>query len=358
MKRYAEAVLNGHPDKFCDLVADRLIRELYRVDPGAYAQIEAAVWSDQLYLTGGAVTRTKAGLPVRDIIIALGEEVGYVDGNVIDVRNYRIHDHVCWITGDPQQWTHYSNDQCIVTGYAGYDAYTHFLPPEQFLVWRFREALVRAMEDGLLQGQGPDGKLLAVLKEEQDGWTPETLLVTLQQQPLLAFPELVARTGQVLQEAWEALCLYDNRWKGTWGAIRVLINPNGPLLNGGSDGDNGQTGRKLVMDYYGPRIPIGGGAIYGKDLSHIDRLGSFQARRFAVEMVRNGAKEALVRVCYGPGMEEPISVDVVSDRRPFTEPKDFFSFTQMRQRIDLLDMQYDLRRLGTFYNSGIGMKEK
>ena len=36
--------------------------------------------------------------------------------------------------------------------------------------------------------------------------------------------------------------------------IELLINPNGPLLNGGSDGDNGQTGRKLVMDYYGPRV--------------------------------------------------------------------------------------------------------
>ena len=34
--------------------------------------------------------------------------------------------------------------------------------------------------------------------------------------------------------------------------IELIINPNGPLLNGGSDGDNGQTGRKLVMDYYGP----------------------------------------------------------------------------------------------------------
>ena len=53
-----------------------------------------------------------------------------------------------------------------------------------------------------------------------------------------------------------------------------MINPNGPLLNGGSDGDNGQTGRKLVMDYYGPRVPIGGGALSGKDPRHIDRVGA------------------------------------------------------------------------------------
>ena len=26
------------------------------------------------------------------------------------------------------------------------------------------------------------------------------------------------------------------------------------------------------MDFYGPRIPIGGGALYGKDFRHIDTL--------------------------------------------------------------------------------------
>jgi len=36
----------------------------------------------------------------------------------------------------------------------------------------------------------------------------------------------------------------------------LMINPNGPLVECGSDGDNGQTGRKLVMDYYGPRVTI------------------------------------------------------------------------------------------------------
>ena len=34
----------------------------------------------------------------------------------------------------------------------------------------------------------------------------------------------------------------------------------------GSDGGNGQTGRKLVMDYYGPRI-AGSGAIYARMLT-------------------------------------------------------------------------------------------
>jgi S-adenosylmethionine synthetase len=358
MIRQAEAVLNGHPDKFCDLVADRLVRALYAVDPEAYAQIEVSVWSDLMFLTGGAVTRVKADLPVRDIVVALGREIGYTGGNHIDVSRYRILDHVCWITGDPTQWTHFSNDQCIVTGYAGYDHKTHFLPPEQFLCWRFREVLVRSISDGLLFGQGPDGKLLLTIREEADGWRLDTLLVTLQQEASLSFVELVSRTEQVLREAWAALRRDDARWVGDWGSVRVLVNPNGPLLNGGSDGDNGQTGRKLVMDHYGPRIPLGGGALYGKDLSHIDRLGAFHARRYAVEMVRAGAREALVRVCFAPGMDEPLSVDIVSDRRPHAPAQEFFRFDNMRRNIRTSDLSYDLALLGGFYNMGLSMHEE
>jgi S-adenosylmethionine synthetase len=39
-------------------------------------------------------------------------------------------------------------------------------------------------------------------------------------------------------------------------------------------GDNGQTERKLAVDYYGPMVPIGGGALSGKDLAHIDRAAA------------------------------------------------------------------------------------
>ena len=87
-----------------------------------------------------------------------------------------------------------------------------------------------------------------------------------------------------------------------------MLNPNGPLLNGGSDGDNGQTGRKLVMDYYGPRMPIGGGALYGKDPTHIDRVGARRAREMALREVSGRAEECLVRLTYAPGVCGPIDV--------------------------------------------------
>ena len=57
MIRMSEVVLPGHPDKFCDQVADAIVAECYQADPRAYCQAEMSVWSDQVFLTGGIVTR-------------------------------------------------------------------------------------------------------------------------------------------------------------------------------------------------------------------------------------------------------------------------------------------------------------
>jgi len=51
MIRTSEAVLRGHPDKFCDQIADRILYHAYERDPEAYGQIEVAAWSDQVFLT-------------------------------------------------------------------------------------------------------------------------------------------------------------------------------------------------------------------------------------------------------------------------------------------------------------------
>ncbi|NCC73586.1 MAG: hypothetical protein EOM06_09325 [Sphingobacteriia bacterium] len=350
MKRYSEVVLNGHPDKFCDLIADRIIRHAYMIDPEAYAQIEVSVWSDQLFLTGAVVTRSGFDADFRAIISEVGYEIGYTKQNHIDVDKYVINDHVCRIIEAPQKWTHFVNDQCIVTGYAGYDAKTNFLPPEHFAVWFFREQIVKELKEGSLKGHGPDGKLLIVMDENGAEWCIKTLLFTMQQKELYPFTDFTVESNKALQNTYNQLQKHDSRWIGDWQDINVMVNPNGPLLNGGSDGDNGQTGRKLAMDFYGPRIPLGGGALYGKDLSHIDRIGSYAARKFAVELVSRGSAEAQVTVCYAPGVNEPLNVCIQSSVKPPFPTYQFFNFGEMRQRIHPSNINYNLVKLGTFYN--------
>ena len=62
------------------------------------------------------------------------------------------------------------------------------------------------------------------------------------------------------------------------------------------------------MDYYGPRVPIGGGALFGKDLAHIDRAGAYEARRIALDVVKGGASECKIVASYAPNLDEPIDV--------------------------------------------------
>ena len=63
----------------------------------------------------------------------------------------------------------------------------------------------------------------------------------------------------------------------------LVLNGAGMFVCGGPNGDNGLSGKKLVVDAYGPGVPIGGGAWSGKDFLKVDRLGGMAARRIALE---------------------------------------------------------------------------
>jgi S-adenosylmethionine synthetase len=308
MIRMSEAVLPGHPDKFCDQVADAIVAECYRADPRAYCQVEVSVWCDQMFLTGGLATRKPLARPLADIVREVGHAIGYRPGTALDAGRYRVIDSVCQFVRDPREWTDHVNDQCISIGWAGYDDKVNYLPPEHFLVHHFRQALAASCQSGRLAGNGPDGKLLVRLRENAEDWRVEHVLVTLQQRPEVGLVEMTGQVVEELRAAYGQLQSADRRWATRFDDIELLINPNGPLLNGGSDGDNGQTGRKLVMDYYGPRIPIGGGALYGKDHSHIDRVSARAAREAAIHAVKTGAEECKVTLAYAPNVDEPIEV--------------------------------------------------
>jgi hypothetical protein len=88
----------------------------------------------------------------------------------------------------------------------------------------------------------------------------------------------------------------------------------------------------LVMDFYGPRVPIGGGALSGKHLSHIDRIGAYAARDAAVRAVQSGAKECLVRVAYAPNRDQPLDIDYAMEGRGERQTPEFFVHPEMVAR--------------------------
>ena len=334
MIRVAEGVLPGHPDKFCDQVADAIVCEALAVDPDAFAQVEVGIWSDQAWISGNIVSRRPLTLSPDEILIKIGLSLGFDEKNWIDARRYRITDTLCQNIDDPTEGRLICDDQSIVIGYAGYDQATRYLPPEQFLIQTFCDTLWKSCSRSKMKGCGPDGKILVILREEASEWHLEKVLVTLQHQQSKALLEVVTITQSVLKFAYEKLSEEDRRWRNPWSAVDVIVNPNGPYYRGGSDGDNGQTGRKLMMDYYGPRIPVGGGALSGKHPGHIDRLAAYTARQAAIHSVRSGSKECTLRLVYAPNTNEPLDVNWEIDGRNDRLDKSFFNFDAMIDRLD------------------------
>jgi S-adenosylmethionine synthetase len=96
--------------------------------------------------------------------------------------------------------------------------------------------------------------------------------------------------------------------------VEIHCNPAGDWEVGGFDADTGLTGRKLVVDNYGPRVPIGGGAFSGKDPSKVDRSAAYMARRIAVDYLqKHQAAEVYVYLAYAIGYPSPVQATAIVD---------------------------------------------
>jgi len=342
MIRCAEAVLDGHPDKFCDIIADRIVGEAQAFEIDACVQVELGVWSDQIWLSGGITTNNRFELDIRELIIETGLEIGLNINNHIDVTQYKIADHICRNQNDPVEFANYYTDQCIAIGWAGFNHKTRYLPPEQYLVHRIREVLSKVVKSDSghqLSGEGPDGKILVRLRENWGGeeFNLEHILITLQHQSDTPLHTLKEHIRELLYETCQIIKSNDDRWITDMEDITITINPNGEFVAGGSDSDNGQTGRKLVMDYYGPRVPIGGGALSGKSIAYIDRSAAYAARELAIKAVQQGESECQVQLNYAPGIDEPLDVYISSGNRNLLENFDFFK-SAINERYHILSL--------------------
>jgi S-adenosylmethionine synthetase len=342
--RVSEVVLAGHPDKLCDQIADAVVGACARAGADAYAQIEVGIWSEHLWMSGATCTPAPLDRSLEVIARDVLRQVGYP----ALAERIQIQSTVCQHVGDPRRWTSSVNDQAIVVGWAGYDERTRWLPPEQFLAHALREAVGAAFGQGPLEGCGPDGKLLVRICEDDDGFRLEHLLATVQEREGSDHLAFCADLARVLREAYERLQRLDPRWLAIWDDVALLLNPNGLFVDGGAAGDNGQTGRKLAMDFYGPRVPLGGGALSGKHLAHIDRVGSYAAREAAICAVASGASECLVRVCWAPNVPLPLDVTYEMTGRGVRQGAAWFRHEAMVARYrDPLD--YGSLALGTHF---------
>lgn len=296
MLTLAECVLPGHPDKLCDRVADAIVDLACARHPRALVGVEVAVHRSRLFVTGCVATRPALGwdevvAAARAAVAACGYGPDWppdpahlvLDG---DLRLEELDEEV-------ERLRSLSDDQAICVGFATPDPRFDHLPVAQALA---RRAARRLAELAPAHGLGPDGKVILAC----EGELVSRLSLSLYHRPL------VDRVGlfRVAREVAAAVGLFD--------LDRVEVNGAGDFDVGGPLGDNGLSGKKLVVDAYGPTVPIGGGAWSGKDPHKVDRCGGLRARPLALRVARALGTDARVELGWFPGDRAPSIVQLLA----------------------------------------------
>ena len=272
----AESVSPKHPDKICDQISDAILDAYIAIDPEARVAVDVAGGHGKLFITG-EITSTAKKINISNIIKRLAGDIEIIEN--IASQSPEISRGVD-IGG--------AGDQGIMVGYATNET-PELLPLEFVLARHLNQYLYDIWPfDGKTQVTTDGNKIISIVASFQN-----------------------ASRAELLNAVTEWL---SNEKLATYDKVDFHINPAGDWKIGGFDADAGLTGRKLVVDNYGPRIPIGGGAFSGKDPSKVDRSAAYMARKIAVDYLKKyNASEVYVYLAYAIGFNEPLEATAIID---------------------------------------------
>ena len=293
----SEQVSCGHPDKVCDLIADTILDRYLEADPASRVALEVLIKNDHIVLAGeitsSASVDRKAG--VRNALDRVGLDFDFILEDLVFRQSPDIAMGVD--TGG-------AGDQGIMFGYACNET-PECLPLSYMLATDALREL-RALRHPLL---GPDAKSQVTVRFDDSGNPSiDTFLISTQHREELGIEDVRSIAGSVME-------ISANKY-GLNCDFRKLCNPTGRFVIGGSFGDAGVTGRKIICDTYGGGGRHGGGAFSGKDPTKVDRSAAYMARYLAKHLLKKyGLSETEVQLSYAIGVPEPVSVAVTADRQ-------------------------------------------
>lgn len=279
----AESVSPKHPDKLCDQVSDAILDAYLSVDSQARTAIEAVGGHGKLFVTGEV--SSVANLELEPIIRR-------IVGDDIDIQIHIARQSPEIARGVDAGG---AGDQGIMVGYAC-DETPERLPLEV--------VLARNLNQYLYSIWPYDGKTQITIRDHEI----VTIVASFQN---VASQQLESAVKQwARQQPYVSICFVKHRNDNP-----VLhINPSGDWARGGFEADAGLTGRKLVVDNYGPRVPIGGGCFSGKDGTKVDRSAAYMARRIALDYLdRYKVSEVFCYLAYAIGHDQPVEATVIID---------------------------------------------
>jgi S-adenosylmethionine synthetase len=340
----AEDVLPGHPDRLADAVAESIVDLAVARDPDALVGVEVGVHKRKVFVTGRIATMPSRMVPWGTVVRGVYERAGVAE----EKWPTRVETEVDLdpLLPDERAIRRFSDDQSITVGHATGNAGTSYLPAGVHAARTMKQVLsdVRSTcPDRLLA----DGKVLVRLREERGRFVWERCNVSIHHAEGVEFEELHARLIPALTCAAEKLDAALPGSAESWAAECVRLNGAGDFTCGGTDGDNGLSGKKLAVDFYGPMTPLGGGAMCGKDPHKVDRVGALRARQIAVRLVRDaGAGGATVWLSWLPGLEVPDSLIANVDGEWWDEQRVRRSVSVPDLSIDGSFRDLELQRVG------------
>lgn len=249
----SEFVSVGHPDKVADQISDAVVDFCLKADPNSRVACEVLATNNNVFV-GGEVRVPESVFNNLDAIIDeivrnVFRDAGYVEQseiiNVVNSLNVQSSDIALGVDADG------AGDQGMMFGYAVKGFNDELMPLEYSLARNIILNQEEARKNGELHGWLlPDAKAQITL--DRNTGKVETVVLSTQHTEDAIFDEL------------EEYCIHtiiaDALGEYFHEDINFLINPTGRFVTGGTVGDAGLTGRKIIVDTYGGVVPHGGGA--------------------------------------------------------------------------------------------------
>lgn len=315
----SESVMEGHPDKLCDQIADGIMDAILAQDPLSRVACDVSA-SSGLIMIYGQIT-TKAVVDIPTITRKIVRDVGYTDAEFgIDAQRCAVLTGIDKQSPDialgvnaSQEYKAGSRDELDALGAGDQGMMFGFackqtpelMPLPITLAHNLAKRVTDLRKSGELSYLRPDGKT-QVTVEYNDGHVArvEAVVIACQHDDRVEHEQI---RKDMMEKAIKEIIpeyLLDEQTK-------YYVNSTGRFTIGGPEGDSGWVGKKISVDTYGSYCRHGGGSFSGKDPTKMDRSATYAARYVAKNVVAAGlAEECEVQVAYAIGKARPVSIMV------------------------------------------------